>query len=518
MSWQKEVEGIELRRKLALEHGGPEAVKQQHARGRLTIRERCTGLTDDGSFREQGPIAGYSETDEEGRLRSFSPANYVLGFGKIAGRPCVVGGEDFTLRGGSPTPAGLRKSVFIEDLAAQYRIPLVRFLEGGGGSVPRGKGQGGGDGGSAANAPHRFMSVMAVMGVVPVVSAAVGAVAGLPAARLVASHFSVMTQETSQVMIAGPAIVERAFGKLYSKEELGGPHVHLASGVVDNVADDERGLFVLIQRFLSYLPSNIWETPPITGCDDDPNRREEELLSIIPHNRRRAYPMRKIIEAVVDRGSFFELAPLYGQSQVTGLARMNGHPVGVLANDPMWFAGSMTADAAQKVKRFVDLCDTFHLPIVSLVDEPGFMIGPEAEQAATIRHGTATLFAIMQSTVPWISVIVRKMYGVAGAAHFASGGMVLSWPSAEAGALPIEGGVAVAFRKEIAAASDPDAKRREIEERIAAQRNPYSRAENFSVHDLIDPRETRPAICDWIEMIQPQLKAHTGPRAYTIRP
>ncbi len=518
MSWQKEVDGIELRRRLALEHGGPQAVKQQHAKGRLTIRERCTGLLDEGSFREQGRIAGYSEMDENGELRTFSPANYVLGFGKIEGRPCVVGGEDFTLRGGSPTPAGLRKSVCIEELAAQYRIPLIRFLEGGGGSVPRGKGQGGGDGGSAANAPHRFLSVMQVMGMVPVVSAAVGAVAGLPAARLAASHFSVMTKATAQVMIAGPAIVERAFGRLYTKEELGGPQVHLSSGVVDNVADDEHGVLDLIRRFLSYLPSNIWETPPLTACDDDPKRQDEELLSIIPHNRRRAYAIRRIIEAVVDRGSFFELAPLYGQSQVTGLARLNGHPVGIMANDPMWFAGAMTADAAQKVRRFVDLCDTFHLPVVSLVDEPGFMIGPEAEQAATIRHGTATLFAIMQSSVPWISVIVRKMYGVAGAAHFASGSTVLAWPSAEAGALPIEGGVAVAFRREIAAAPDPDAKRREIEERIAAQRNPYSRAENFSVHDLIDPRHTRPALCDWIEMVQPQLQAQLGPRAYTIRP
>ena len=388
MSWQKEVDGIELRRRLALEHGGPEAVKQQHAKGRLTIRERCTGLLDEGSFREQGRIAGYSEMDENGELRTFSPANYVLGFGKIEGRPCVVGGEDFTLRGGSPTPAGLRKSVFIEELAAQYRIPLIRFLEGGGGSVPRGKGQGG-DGGSAANAPHRFMSVMQVMSMVPVVSAAVGAVAGLPAARLVASHFSVMTKATAQVMIAGPAIVERAFGRLYTKEELGGPQVHLSSGVVDNVADDEHGVLDLIRRFLSYLPSNIWETPPLAACDDDPKRQDEALLSIIPHNRRRAYAIRRIIEAVVDRSSFFELAPLYGQSQVTGLARLNGHPVGIMANDPMWFAGAMTADAAQKVRRFVDLCDTFHLPVVSLVDEPGFMIGPRGRTGGhdSPRHG-----------------------------------------------------------------------------------------------------------------------------------
>ena len=178
----------------------------------------------------------------------------------------------------------------------------------------------------------------------------------------------------------------------------------------------------------------------------------------------------------------------------------------------------MTAAGAQKVKRHIDLCDTFHLPMVSLVDEPGFMIGPEAEQSATIRYGTATLFALMQSTIPWVSVIVRKVYGVAGAAHFGPDGMVFAWPSAESGALPLEGGVAVAYRREIAAAPDPDAKRREIEEALASKRSVYARAEGFAVHDMIDPRHTRPVLCDWVDWIQPQLSAHTGPRAYTIRP
>jgi acetyl-CoA carboxylase carboxyltransferase component len=518
MSWQREVEGIEQRKKLAREQGGQEAVARQHAQGRLTIRERIAGLVDAGSFREQGPIAGHSETDEQGELRAFTAANYVLGFAKIDGRLCVVGGEDFTLRGGSPSPAGLRKSVFAEELACRSRVPLVRFLEGGGGSVPRSGKHSGESGGEAVNAPPRFMSIMQVMSVVPVVSAAVGPVAGLPAARLVASHFSIMTRDTAQVMIGGPALVERAFGRVISKEELGGAQVHLRSGVVDNVADDESGVFAQIRRFLSYLPTNVWEAAPVLPCDDDRNRQEPELLEIVPRNRRRAYAMRRVIECVVDRDSFFELAPLYGPSQVTGLARLNGQPVGIIANDPIWYAGAMTAEGAQKVRRLVDLCDTFHLPIVSLVDEPGFMIGPEAEQAATIRHGVATLFAVMQSTVPWVSVIVRKVYGVAGAAHFGPGGMVFAWPSAESGALPLEGGVAVAYRREIAAAPDPEAKRREIEERLAAQRSPYARAESFGVHDLIDPRRTRPVLCDWVDWIQPQLQAHRGPRAYTIRP
>ena len=517
MSWQREVDGIEERKRLAQEHGGTDPVSRQHAQGRLTIRERVAGLVDIASFREQGPIAGYAETDEHGQIQTFTPANYVLGVGKIDGRLCVVGGEDFTVRGGSPSPAGLRKSVFAEELAWRYRVPLIRFLEGGGGSVPRGDGKGGG-GGEAINAPPRFMSIMQVMSVVPVVSAALGAVAGLPAARLVASHFSIMTKHTAQVMIGGPALVERAFGRRPTKEELGGPDVHLRSGVVDNVADDEAGVFAQIRRFLSYLPTNVWEAAPIVPSDDDRHRQASELLAIIPRNRRRAYDMRRLIEYVVDRDSFFELAALYGPSQIIGLARLNGQSVGIWANDPAWYAGAMTADGAQKVRRFIDLCDAFHLPIACFVDEPGFMIGPEAEQTATIRHGTATLFAVMQSTVPWASVIVRKVYGVAGAAHFGPGGMVFAWPSAESGALPLEGGVAVAYRREIEAAPDPEVKRREIEERLASQRNPYAKAEAFGVTDLIDPRHTRPTLCDWIDLIQPQLQAHRGPRAYTMRP
>jgi len=517
MSWQREVDGIEQRKKRALEQGGHEAVAQQHAKGRLTIRERITGLVDRGSFREQGPIAGHSETDEHGELRSFTPANYVLGFAKIDGRPCIVGGEDFTLRGGSPSSAGLRKSVVVEEMACRYRLPLVRFLEGGGGSVPR-SGKASGDGGEAVNVPPRFMSIMQTMSLVPVVSAALGPVAGLPAARLVASHFSIMTRDTAQVMIGGPALVERAFGRSINKEELGGSQIHLRSGVVDNVADDEPGVFAQIRRFLSYLPTNVWEAAPVLPCEDDCNRQEPELIEIVPRNRRKAYNMRRVIECVVDQGSFFELASLYGPSQITGLARLKGQPVGIMANDPAWYAGAMTAEGAQKVRRLVDFCDTFHLPIVSLVDEPGFMIGPEAEKAATIRHGVATLFAVMQSTVPWVSVIVRKVYGVAGAAHFGPGGMVFAWPSAESGALPLEGGVAVAYRREIEAAPDPEARRRELEEQLASQRSPYARAESFAVHDLIDPRHTRPVLCDWIDWIQSQLHAHRGPRAYTIRP
>jgi acetyl-CoA carboxylase carboxyltransferase component len=516
--WKKEVEQIRERRRLAAELGGPEAVERQHSLGRLTVRERVEGLLDPESLCEIGPIAGYGETDEEGQLRSFTPANYVLGIGKIEGRPCVVGGEDFTQRGGSPSVSGLRKSVYAEELACQYRFPLVRLLEGGGGSVPRPGAVRSAPSGEPVYGRPRFASISQAMATVPVASAALGPVAGLPAARLVASHLSIMTRETAQVLIGGPALVERALGERRSKEELGGHRVHTRSGVVDNLAENEEDAFQQIRRFLSYLPGNVWEAPPVQEPSDDPGRKEEELLAIVPRNRRHPYDMRRLLDLVLDRGSRFEMARFSGRSQIVGLARLRGHPVGFLANDPTVYAGAMDDRGAEKVRRLVDLCDTFHLPIVSFVDEPGFMIGSASEQAGTIRSGTAALFSVMQSTVPWASVLVRKAFGVAAGAHFGPGGFVLTWPSADTGALPVEGGVAVAFRREIEAAPDPEARRHELEEELAARRSPFPRAEAFGVHDLIDPRETRPVLCRWLEWAAPLVRDRRGPRAYTFRP
>ncbi|MEM7410748.1 MAG: carboxyl transferase domain-containing protein [Myxococcota bacterium] len=521
MSWEPEVDAIRERRRRALELGGTEAVAKQHALGRWTVRERIDALVDAGSFREQGPIAGHAELDERGQLRDFAPANYVLGSARIESRPCVVGGEDFTQRGGSPSPAGLRKSVFAEDLALRQRVPLIRLLQGGGGSVAGTRGKGpkrGGGGEGMASARHRFKSIADCMAQAPVVSAALGAVAGLPAARLVASHFAVMTKDTSQVLVAGPALVERALGEKRDKETLGGAKVHARSGVVDYVAKDEAETFEVIRRFLSYLPTNVWESAPRVACDDDPNRIEESLLGWIPRDRRKIYDARKLVRSVVDRDSTLELGAGYGRSQVTLLARLAGQPVGVWANDPRFYAGSMTADGARKVRRFVELCDSFGLPVVAFVDEPGFMIGSDAEQAGTIRYGAEAMFAVVQSTVPWASVIVRKTYGVAAAAHFAPDARIYAWPSAEGGALPIEGGVAVAFRREIENAPDPDARRRELEAQFAQARSPFPRAEGFGVHDLLDPRETRPHLCGWVEEIQTALAVERGPRSYPLRP
>ncbi|HCD27921.1 MAG TPA: propionyl-CoA carboxylase [Gammaproteobacteria bacterium] len=517
MSWEPEIRELERRRHLALQQGGKEGIAKQHARGRMTIRERIDVLLDENSFREHGRATASPVYNDNGDLEEYVPANYIVGFGQIDKRRVVVGGEDFTLKGGSPNAAGLRKSVYAEHLAVQYRTPLVRMLEGGGGSV-KGSGKKGGTVGEPVFTEPRFKIIADAMGMVPVASAALGAVAGFPAGRLVASHFSVMTEHTAQVLIGGPALVERALGVRMTKDELGGAEVHLRSGIVDNVAADEHAALAQIRRFLSYLPSNVWQRTPRYEVADDPQRMDPSLLDSVPRDSNAGFDMRAIVDSVMDTDSFFEIAPLFGPSQICGFATLNGQPVGVLANDCLHYAGAMTAEAAQKYRRFVELCDTFHVPVVNFIDQPGFMIGPESERNGTIRYGMAAVAAAAQATVPWAVIQVHKGFGVATAAHYAPGAYILAWPSVESGALPLEGGVAVAFHREIAAAADPEAKRRELEEQLRQNRSPFPRAESFAVHELIDPRETRPILCEWVEWIQPQLDTLLGPVSFCVRP
>ena len=506
MNWKKETVEIRKRRKLAKAQGGPDAIKLQHKKGRLTLRERIELLLDKDSFDEQGEIAGGSEVNDSGELESLTPANFILGFGKINDKQVVVGGEDFTVKGGSPNAAGLRKSVYTEELALKYKIPLIRLHEGGGGSVAGPGKKSGGYGGDPVFSKSRFKSVADTLREIPVASAALGPVAGMPAARFVASHFRVMTRETAQILVAGPAVVERAFGVKMTKEELGGSEIHKLNGVTDNVASTEEDAFKQIKEFLSFLPQNKYEIANKLECDDPVNRKEEALVSIVPKDRKKSYEMRDIVNLVFDKNSFFEMTKYFGRGIITGFARINGYSVAIFANDSNFYAGSMSAEGAQKTSRFIKLCDTFNIPIVSLVDEPGFLIGPDAEKAGTILHGTQAVLATTESEVPWATIMIRKSFGVAAAAHYGPDGYVLAWPSAESGPLPLEGGVAVAFKKEIAQAKDPEAKRKELEEKMAKNQNPFPRAEAFSVHEIIDPRETRKYISSWAERIQSQLK------------
>jgi len=520
MTWEPELEELRRRRELAHRMGGEERVARQHASGRLTVRERIARLLDPGSFHETGELAGAGRYGDDGELAEFLPANMVIGQGRIAGRRVVVQGDDFTVRGGAADAAIHAKMVWAERAAHDLRQPLVRLVDGtgGGGSVKSLETMG------FTYVPWvpGFDLMGANLSRVPVVAAALGPCAGLGAARVVASHFSVIVRDTAQLFVAGPPVVAAAMGETPDKQELGGARTQTQAGAVDNEAADEDDALHQLRRFLSYLPDNVWELPPLAAGTDPADRRDEELLGIVPRDPRRPYRMRRILEAVLDRGSSFELGARYGRSLITVLARLDGRPVGVLAGDPNHYAGGLTADASDKLARFVDLCDTFRLPVVNLVDQPGFLIGTAAERSGTIRRGTRALVASFQATVPWVSVLVRKVYGVAGAGHGDHSRLNLryAWPSGDWGSLPIAGGLEAAYRRELEAADDPAALRAEIERRLNAVRSPFRTAERFGIEEIIDPRDTRPLLCDWAARAYELLEHERGdgPKARGMRP
>ncbi len=518
MSWQPEIEEMRRREALAREMGGTEKLARHHNLGKLDFRERIDRLLDRESFHEVGALAGKASYDESGELSEFLPANLVTGRGRLDGRPVVVAGDDFTVRGGA-NDAGIReKLIHVERMANELRLPLVRLVDGtgGGGSVKTIEMEGR----TYVPAVRGWDVVMDNLSTVPVVALALGSVAGLGAARVAASHYSVMVKETSQMFVAGPPVVARVAEEI-SKNDLGGSDIHTRNGAVDDEVESEDAAFEAARRFLSYLPSSVHELAPRALVEDDPERREDWLIDAIPRDPRRVYKMRPIIEAVVDRGSFLEIGRRWGRSVITGLARLarlDGWPVAVLASDSHVYGGAWTADASEKVMRFVDLAETFQLPIAHLADIPGFLIGREAEQAATIRRGVRAMAAIFQCTVPWCAVLVRKVYGVAGAAHMNSSRFNLryAWPSGDWGSLPIAGGLEAAYKSELAEADDPAAKLAEIEQRLDRYRSPFRTAESFLIEEIIDPRETRPLLCEFANLAAPLRKP--GKPRFGFRP
>jgi acetyl-CoA carboxylase carboxyltransferase component len=520
MSWQKELDELRQRERMAREMGGADKVQRQHDGGRLTVRERIDRLVDTGSFHEVGAIAGKAEYDAQGRLRSLTPANCVMGRARVDGQPVIVLGDDFTVRGGSADATIPMKPILAERMASELRLPIIRIIEGsgGGGSVKTIETTG------RANLPGQlgisqfaYQFLADNLGTVPVVALGLGSVAGLGAARLAASHYSIMTKSTSAMFVAGPPVVARV-GQELSKQELGGWEVQCRAGAVDHAVETEEEAFACARRFLSYLPPSVYGVAPRGERRDPVDRREEALFSVIPRDRRKVYRMRQIIDAVVDKGSFFEMGQMFGRPMITGLARLDGLPVAILASDPYHYGGAWTADACAKTVRFVDMAETFHLPVVYLCDCPGFLIGLEAEKSATIRHGVRAMAAINQSSVPWCTVIVRNSFGVAGAAHVPAGRLAIryAWLSAWWGSLPLEGGIEAAYRAEIEAAPDPKAKLVEIEARLNALRSPFRTAETFWVEEIIDPRDTRRLLCEFANLAEPLRTP--GPRAFSMRP
>ncbi len=511
MTWKPEADEIAARRAFAQALGGAQAVEKHHAQGRLTVRERIAGLCDPSSFQEVGTLTGKGEY-VEGKLASVTPAPYVMGLAKIDGRPVAVGGEDFTVRGGTSWGSDRRKGGqggFVEDLAHEYRIPLVNLIDGAGGTVTSALRRGY----TVFPGVHGFERSVELMSEVPVVCAVMGTAAGGPAGRAILAHWSAMVKGTSQVFAAGPPVVERSLGQKIDKEALGGAAVAVdMAGTIDNAAESEADCFAMIRRYLSYMPQNVWELPPVVHTGDDPDRREEALLSIVPRERRQPYNMRKLVSLIADRDSLFEIQPTFGRALLTTLARMNGKVVGIIANNPMVNGGAMDVKAARKQTHFITLCDTFHIPIVFLVDVPGFMVGLQAEQAATLREGMRSVYTALQATVPMLTVVIRKCYGMAGMAATDKNGLdfKIAWPSAEWGSLPVEGGAAAAFRREIESAVDPKQRLAEIEAELRAFASPFLTAEAFAVEEVIDPRETRSYLCRFIDAMQGRLATGVG--------
>ena len=517
--WQKEMDELAARKSIAREMGGKERVDRQHQGGRLTVRERIDRTLDPNSFMELGSIAGKATYDKQGKMTDFVPGNGVFGRGKVNGRPVMIFGDDFTVRGGSADASIRAKYQLPEQMAGEFRIPLIRLIEGsgGGGSVKtiETKGYANLPGGVGASSGLNLCAIN--MGRVPVVALGLGSVAGLGAARLAASHYSLMVKNLSAVFVAGPPVVDR-LGEKRTKQELGGHKVQIAAGTVDDAVDTEDEAFERARKFLSYLPSSVWELPPRAETWDDPQRRDESLFTIVPRDRRKAYQMRRIIESVVDLGSFFEISRGFGRAIITGFARLDGWPVAILAGDPLYDGGAWGAAASRKITKFVDLAQTFHLPVVHLVDCFGFAVGLHAESTGTMRFAVQAVSAIHQSTVPWCSVIIRNAFGVGGGAHVPHTHVPFrySWPSGNWGSLPLEGGVEAAYRAEIDASDDPVAKLAEIEARLEGLRSPFRTAEYFAVEEIIDPRDTRPLLCDFANMAAPLRE--TGQSMFTMRP
>jgi acetyl/propionyl-CoA carboxylase alpha subunit/acetyl-CoA carboxylase carboxyltransferase component len=514
--WEREAEEVHTRRALGREMGGPAKVARQHETGRLTVRERIDALVDKGSFSEIAPLTGFATYSEDNELISLLPVNFVSGTARIDGRRAVVGADDFTIRGSSGDAAIWQKQVFTEEYAGAMRLPIVRLLDGasGGGSVVT----------AQRNGYHYLPvnpgwdAVVENLSLVPVVSACLGPTVGLGAARLAMSHLALMVEGIGQVFTAGPPVVKGSSGEDLTKEQLGGAEVHRRNGLIERFVRSEAEAFGVIRGFLSYLPQSVFEVPPVVPGEDSPDRAEESLVRAVPRNPREPYDVDALLEAVFDQGTVFRYAE-YGGATVTALARLDGHPVGVIATDPTRGV-TISAEGAQAITRLVDLCETFHLPLVSLTDQGGASIGSGAERKATIRFGVRAIAAVYQARVPQAEIIVRRVFGVGGAGivNRHRPNRTWAWPSATWGSLPAKGGVEAAFRAQLEDAPDRAAEIARIERELEALASPFRTVERFGVQDLIDPRESRAVLCEWVRDAYRLLPEQLGRPAFGTRP
>jgi methylmalonyl-CoA decarboxylase subunit alpha len=496
--WGPLVGDLAQRRERALGMGGEKFVERQHSLGKLLVRERLDLLLDPGTWVEYGMLADHMDPGLGDRYLAADGS--VTGVGEIEGRKVAVAAYDFTVMAGSMGAVGEDKIRRMRHLALSQRIPMIWLLDSAGARIQSTSGS------TFAGAGDLFREQVAMSGVVPMVAAMMGHCAAGTAYIPALADFVPMVKGTSSMALGGRHLVKAAVGEDVSEEEMGGSAVHTKiSGVADlEVADDAECLQV-VRDYLSYFPQHNGEAPPVRETSDPVDRRVEELYDIVPTAPRRAYDMRKVIRAVVDDGEVRWMKPDWAKNLVTGLARVGGQPVGIVANQPMVLGGALDVNAADKAARFVWLCDAFGIPLVFLHDVPGFIVGSAVEKQGIIRHGAKMLFAVSEATVPKISVILRKSYG---AGYFVMNGLayeadyIVAWPTAEIAVMGPDGAVAIIHRKILEATPEEErvAKQLELAEEIRANIDPYIAAGHAQLDDVIDPAETRRAIWNGLQL------------------
>ena len=487
-------------RKLKLKQGGgPKRIEKQHAQGKLTARERLNLLFDEGSFREIGLFVKHRCTDFGMEEVETPGEGVVTGYGTVDGRLVYAYAQDFTVLGGSLGAMHAKKITTVMDLALKMGAPIIGMNDSGGARIQEGVDALSGYG-------SIFYRNTISSGVIPQISAIMGPCAGGAVYSPAITDFTFMVDKTSQMFITGPQVIKAVTGEEISPEALGGAMAHNAiSGVAHFVSANDEACIQEIKRLLSFLPSNNLETSPLVETNDDLNRVEEKLNDIVPENPNKAYDVKEIIQTIADNNDFLETQPYYAKNIVTGFIRINGQTIGVIANQPRHLAGCLDIDASDKSSRFIRTCDCFNIPLLNLVDVPGFLPGSAQEHGGIIRHGAKMLFAYSEATVPKVTLILRKAYGGAylGMCSKELGAdVVLAWPSAEIAVMGPDGAANIIFKREIENADNPEEERKaKIEEYKEKFSNPYVAAARGFVDDVIEPSITRPILASAFEML-----------------
>src|SRR5713226_5200001 len=508
MRMKDRVEELARRRAQKRAMGGSERAERQRKRGKLDVRARLAILFDRGSFQEFGMLAA-----SEGRLPEEEPADrpssadgVITAIGEIDGRTVAVAAYDFTVLGGSIGEVGERKVARLRDLALKNRIPMVWLIDSAGARLEASREPSARRLAGFADTGYLFREQVVMSGVVPQVAAMVGPGAAGTAYIPGLADFVPMVKGTSSIAIGGPYLVESVVGEKATEEQLGGSKVHTEiSGNADAEYPDDATCLAAIREYLSFFPSHCEEKPPRQRSSDPADRQDEELLSIVPENPRQAFDMRRVIRCLVDDRRFFPIKDRFAPNIITGLARIDGYSIGIVANNSMFYGGVLDVNASDKAARFVNLCDAFNIPLLFLQDVPGFMVGSKVEQQGIIRHGAKMLYAVASATVPKFTVIVRKAYG---AGYYVMNGrayepdLMVAWPGAEIAVMGAEGMVSIAANKLIAQAEDPEALKKQLADAVRPHIDILRTAALGLVDDVIDPRETRPLLAHYLKLTE----------------